>query len=171
MRKFRLLIVAFMLFMSVTPALAQTPATQVKPRFVGVFFPHGMAPGFWEPKSEGPLTELPRIAEALAKVKEDSTILSGLWSKSAEPPEGTAEGLLALHVQDGTGDLVDVGDHSLRIQHHEAVVDALEDVRFTYNQAKIGPSRILLERDMPSLAESLPAKRGIALDIQTFVET
>ena len=70
-------------------ALAQTPAAQVKPRFVGVFFPHGMAPGFWEPKSEGPLTELPRIAEALAKVKDDSTILSGLWSKSAEPPEGT----------------------------------------------------------------------------------
>jgi hypothetical protein len=70
-------------------ALAQTPAAQAKPRFVGVFFPHGMAPGFWEPKAEGPLTELPRIAEALAKVKDDTTILSGLWSKSAEPPEGT----------------------------------------------------------------------------------
>jgi hypothetical protein len=70
-------------------ALAQTPAAQVKPRFVGVFFPHGMAPGFWEPKAEGPLTELPRIAEALAKVKDEATILSGLWSKSAEPPEGT----------------------------------------------------------------------------------
>jgi hypothetical protein len=71
-------------------ALAQTPAGQVKPRFVGVFFPHGMAPGYWEPQAEGPLPEkLPYIAEAIGKVREDSTILTGLWSKSAEPPEGT----------------------------------------------------------------------------------
>jgi hypothetical protein len=70
--------------------LAQTPAGQVKPRFVGVFFPHGMAPGYWEPQAEGPLPEkLPHIAEALQKVRDESTILSGLWSKSAEPPEGT----------------------------------------------------------------------------------
>lgn len=27
-------------------AFAQTAAGQVKPRFVGVFFPHGMAPGY-----------------------------------------------------------------------------------------------------------------------------
>ena len=71
-------------------ALAQTPAGQVKPRFVGVFFPHGMAPGYWAPEAEGPLPEkLPHIAEALAKVKDETTILSGMWSKSAEPPEGT----------------------------------------------------------------------------------
>jgi hypothetical protein len=71
-------------------ALAQTPAGQVKPRFVGVFFPHGMAPGYWEPQAEGPLPEkLPYIAEALGKVRDESTILTGLWSKSAEPPEGT----------------------------------------------------------------------------------
>jgi hypothetical protein len=38
-------------------ALAQTPAGQVKPRFVGVFFPHGMAPGYWSPEAEGPLPE------------------------------------------------------------------------------------------------------------------
>jgi hypothetical protein len=71
-------------------AFAQTAAGQVKPRFVGVFFPHGMAPGYWEPQAEGALpSELPRIAEALKHVREDSIILSGLWSKSAEPPEGT----------------------------------------------------------------------------------
>jgi hypothetical protein len=71
-------------------ALAQTPAGTVKPRFVGVFFPHGMAPGYWEPGAEGPLPEkLPHIAEALGKVRQETTILSGLWSKSAEPPEGT----------------------------------------------------------------------------------
>jgi len=32
--------------------LAQT-AAQPKTRFVGVFFPHGMAPGLWEPAQEG----------------------------------------------------------------------------------------------------------------------
>ena len=71
-------------------ALAQTAAGQPKPRFVGVFYPHGMAPGFWEPKAEGALPEkLPHIAEALSKLKNETTIMSGLWSKSAEPPEGT----------------------------------------------------------------------------------
>jgi Protein of unknown function (DUF1552) len=62
----------------------------VKPRFVGVFYPHGMAPGHWEPQAEGALPDkLPHIAEALSKVKNETTIMSGLWSKSAEPPEGT----------------------------------------------------------------------------------
>ena len=70
-------------------ALSQTPATP-KPRFIGVFYPHGMAPGFWEPQAEGALPDkLPYIAEALSKVKNETTIMSGLWSKSAEPPEGT----------------------------------------------------------------------------------
>src|SRR5215211_5591084 len=71
-------------------ALAQTAVGQAKPRFVGVFYPHGMAPGFWEPQAEGALPDkLPHIAEALSKVKNETTIMSGLWSKSAEPPEGT----------------------------------------------------------------------------------
>src|SRR5881409_1724887 len=70
-------------------ALAQTPANP-KPRFVGVFYPHGMAPGHWEPEKEGPLPEkLPYIMESLEKVKDQTVLLSGLWSKSAEPPEGT----------------------------------------------------------------------------------
>ncbi|HEX4997279.1 MAG TPA: DUF1552 domain-containing protein [Terriglobia bacterium] len=69
-------------------ALAQTPA-QPKPRFVGVFFPHGMAPGYWIPETEGALTKLPTIMEPLEHVKDQAVILSGMWSKSAEPPEGT----------------------------------------------------------------------------------
>ena len=53
-----------------TTALAQTPASP-KPRFIGVFYPHGMAPGYWEPEAEGPLPEkLPYIADVLEKVKE-----------------------------------------------------------------------------------------------------
>jgi hypothetical protein len=71
-------------------ALAQTAAGEVKPRFVGVFFPHGLAPGHWEPGAEGALPDkLPVITEAFSKVKEDLTVLSGMWSQSAEPPEGT----------------------------------------------------------------------------------
>src|SRR6187431_3173367 len=71
-------------------ALAQTAAAQAKPRFVGVFYPHGMAPGYWEPQGDSALPDkLPHIAEALGKVKNETTILTGMWSKSAEPPEGT----------------------------------------------------------------------------------
>jgi len=71
-------------------ALAQTPAGNSKPRFVGVFYPHGMAPGYWEPEKEGPLPEkLPFIMEPLEKLRDQSTVVTGLWSKSAEAPEGT----------------------------------------------------------------------------------
>jgi len=68
-------------------ALAQTAAAP-KPRFVGIFFPHGMAPGYWEPEA-GPLAKLPYIMEPLQRLKDQSVIMTGLWSKSAEPPEGT----------------------------------------------------------------------------------
>jgi hypothetical protein len=72
-------------------ALAQTPAVgSAKPRFVGVFYPHGMAPGYWEPEKEGALPEkLPFIMEPLEKVRDQVSVVTGLWSKSAEPPEGT----------------------------------------------------------------------------------
>ncbi|HJZ78668.1 MAG TPA: DUF1552 domain-containing protein [Vicinamibacterales bacterium] len=70
-------------------ALAATVAA-AKPRFVGIFFPHGMAPGYWEPGEPGALPEkLPHILEGLRTVKDQTVVLSGLWSKSAEPPEGT----------------------------------------------------------------------------------
>ena len=40
-------------------ALAQTAASP-KPRFVGLFVPHGAAPGYWVPEKEGKLEgELP----------------------------------------------------------------------------------------------------------------
>jgi hypothetical protein len=70
-------------------ALAQTAAAPT-PRFVGVFFPHGMAPGHWEPKAEGALPEkLPYILEPLEKHRDRTVVMTGLWSQSAEPPEGT----------------------------------------------------------------------------------
>jgi len=49
-----------------------------------------MAPGYWEPEKEGALPEkLPFIMEPLEKVRDQSLVVTGLWSKSAEPPEGT----------------------------------------------------------------------------------
>src|SRR5438105_14576809 len=70
-------------------ALAETAAAP-RPRFMGIFFPHGMAPGYWVPETVGALPDkLPYILEGLGKVREHSVVVSGLWSKSAEPPEGT----------------------------------------------------------------------------------
>src|SRR4029077_12848638 len=50
---------------------------------------HGMAPGYWIP--EGSVLDaqkLPSIMEPLAPFVDKSVIISGLWSKSAEPPPG-----------------------------------------------------------------------------------
>ena len=72
---------------------AQTPlartAANAKTRFTGIFVPHGMAPGYWVP--EGPKLvgdKLPAILEPLAPFVDQTVVMSGLWSKSAEPPPG-----------------------------------------------------------------------------------
>ena len=51
--------------------------------------PNSMSQPYWRPKGNGPDFELSPILSPLAKVKDQTTVLSGLWSKSAEPPEGT----------------------------------------------------------------------------------
>jgi hypothetical protein len=69
-------------------ALAQTAASP-KPRFVGLFNCHGMAPGYWVPSTEGALAaELPFIFKPLEPHREHTVIMSGLHSRSAEPPPG-----------------------------------------------------------------------------------
>jgi len=69
-------------------ALAQTAATP-KARFVGCFVPHGMAPGYWVPAAEGPLeATLPFNWKPLEPFRSSTTIMSGLHSRSAEPPPG-----------------------------------------------------------------------------------
>jgi len=72
---------------------AQTPISKTaavpKTRFTGIFVPHGAAPGYWIP--EGSVLDakkLPSIMEPLAPFVDQSVIISGLWSKSAEPPPG-----------------------------------------------------------------------------------
>src|ERR1700756_3040100 len=69
-------------------ALAQTAATP-KPRFVGCFVPHGMAPGYWVPSTEGKLDAvLPFNWKPLEPFVDQTVIFSGLHSRSAEPPPG-----------------------------------------------------------------------------------
>jgi hypothetical protein len=69
-------------------ALAQTAATP-KPRFVGCFVPHGMAPGYWVPGAEGKLeATLPFNWKPLEPFVNQTVIMSGLHSRSAEPPPG-----------------------------------------------------------------------------------
>src|SRR5204863_3834367 len=69
-------------------ALAQTAARST-PRFVGCFVPHGMAPGYWVPAKEGALeAELPFNFTPLEPFRNQTVILSGLHSRSAEPPPG-----------------------------------------------------------------------------------
>jgi hypothetical protein len=69
-------------------ALAQTAATP-KPRFVGCFVPHGAAPGYWVPAKEGALeTTLPFNWKPLEPFVKQTVIMSGLHSRSAEPPPG-----------------------------------------------------------------------------------
>jgi hypothetical protein len=69
-------------------ALAQT-AAKGKPRFVGLFVPHGAGPGYWVPDRVGPLgAELPFIYKPLEPLKNRLVIFSGLHSRSAEPPPG-----------------------------------------------------------------------------------
>src|SRR5437667_1031665 len=67
-------------------ALAQ-PSANPKPRFVGCFVCQGMAPGYWiQSKDSG--FEFPFIFKPLEPYPDHVTILSGLHSRSAEPPPG-----------------------------------------------------------------------------------
>src|SRR6185503_8199284 len=69
-------------------ALAQTAASPV-PRFMGVFYPHGMAPGHWE-HPEGKLPEkMSTIMASLEPVRSHTTVISGMWVSSSEAPPGT----------------------------------------------------------------------------------
>jgi hypothetical protein len=68
-------------------ALAQTDATP-KPRFVGCFVPHGMAPGYWVPTKVGSDFDFQFCFKPLEPYRVSVTLMSGLHSRSAEPPPG-----------------------------------------------------------------------------------
>src|ERR1700677_1581209 len=68
---------------------AQTPFRKTpahpNPPFTCMFVPHGAAPGYWIPKTEGKGFEFPMIMKPLEPFRDHTVIMSGLWSKSAEP--------------------------------------------------------------------------------------
>ena len=68
-------------------AMAQT-AAKPKSRFVGCFVPHGMAPGYWVPEKEGTDFDFKFCFRPLEPFREYVTLMSGLHSRSAEPPPG-----------------------------------------------------------------------------------
>jgi hypothetical protein len=47
-----------------------------------------MAPGYWVPTKEGTGFEFPMILTPLEPFRDRTVVMSGLWSKSAEPPPG-----------------------------------------------------------------------------------
>jgi hypothetical protein len=74
----------------------QTPR-QSPSRFVAIFYPSGMAPGHWVPEQTGPLPAVfpdslenhsMSILKPLEPLREHLVVLSGLWAKSSEPPDG-----------------------------------------------------------------------------------
>jgi hypothetical protein len=69
-------------------ALAQTAAVPPR-RFFAGFVPHGAAPGYWVPETQGALpAQLPFVWQPLEPYRDRLTILTGLHSTSSEPPPG-----------------------------------------------------------------------------------
>src|SRR5216117_3587809 len=68
-------------------ALAQTAAAPIK-RF-GIFYvPNGMAMGYWFPKTEGPLQELPATLRSLEPFKNQVLLMGGLGDQAANLVRG-----------------------------------------------------------------------------------
>ena len=67
---------------------AHAQTTQTPTRFVGIFVPHGAAPGYWVPDEVGSDFTFPFIYEPLEPFRKHVVVTSGLWCQSAEPPPG-----------------------------------------------------------------------------------
>ena len=70
-------------------ALSQTAAAPARLRRLGVFYvPNGMSMGYWWPRREGPLQELPPTLRSLEALKDRVLLLGGLADKPADLMEG-----------------------------------------------------------------------------------
>ena len=66
-------------------ALSQTAAAPARLRRMGVFYvPNGMSMGYWFPKAEGPLTEMPATLQSLSALKDRVLLMGGLADKPAD---------------------------------------------------------------------------------------
>jgi len=78
-------IIGLPLLDAMVPAFA---STVVNPqRFLGMFIPHGAAPGYWIPEGNT-LDKLPFLYQDFAPVKDKTIITSGMWCESSENPPG-----------------------------------------------------------------------------------
>ena len=80
--------------------LGKTPASPVK-RFVGIWHPHGAAPGYWSPTQEGKDFEFSYITKPLEPYRDRVTLISNLDSVEAfatteEPGGDHARGAVLL---------------------------------------------------------------------------
>ena len=80
--------------------LGQTAASPVR-RFVGIWHPHGAAPGYWSPTKEGSGVELSFITKPLEPFRDRTVLISGLdstaaFSTSEEPGGNHARGAVLL---------------------------------------------------------------------------
>lgn len=75
---------------------AQTPASTAGPktptRFMGIWHPHGAAPGYWHPKGEGKNFEFSFITQPLEPVREHTLLIGGLDATSSMPTKSEAGG-------------------------------------------------------------------------------
>jgi hypothetical protein len=70
-------------------ALGQTAVAPARLRRLGVFYvPNGMSMGYWFPKTEGPLQELPPTLRSLAALKDRVLLMGGLADKPADLMKG-----------------------------------------------------------------------------------
>ena len=81
-------------------AYAQTAAAGIK-RFVGIWHPHGAAPGYWSPLQEGKDFDFSFITKPLEVVRDRTVLISGLdctaaYSTSEEPGGNHARGAVFL---------------------------------------------------------------------------
>ena len=94
---------ALPLLESMLPAqtpLRQTAASPVK-RFVGIWHPHGAAPGYWSPLQEGPDFEFSFITKPLEPFRNRTVLISGLdmnesFATEEEPGGDHARGAALL---------------------------------------------------------------------------
>jgi len=75
---------------AMVPALSSVAHAQgTRPtRFLGIFVPHGAAPGYWEAEGSGPGMEYPYVWQPLESFRRRVVLTTGLWSQSAENPPG-----------------------------------------------------------------------------------
>jgi hypothetical protein len=75
---------------SMVPALTALGRTDSAPaRRLGVFYvPNGMSMGYWSPKAEGALLELPATLQALQGLKDQVLLLGGLGDDAANKVKG-----------------------------------------------------------------------------------